>query len=235
MRTFALLSLLAACAVGAPMLVLRQLPGDSVNGPTALSHPNINNGESVEGSVEDTTSLNGAVISNAMGNDITKITQNTNWHDNTILNPNINTASNTQGDVVVGNGNQVFPAFGRGSSVVFKRQAPGHMVNGPTALSNPTVNNGASTQGSLKADTSANGATMVNPVGNEFSQVNSNQEVADNVFENPNWNQISGNNGPALAGNNNIFVPVTNEAGAIQIDNGDLLNAALMAGTAGKW
>ncbi|KAJ2036866.1 hypothetical protein IW146_004201 [Coemansia sp. RSA 922] len=234
MRTFALLSLLAACAVGAPMLVLRQLPGASVNGPTALSHPDINNGESVEGSVEDTTSLNGAVISNAMGNDITKITQNTNWHDNTILNPNINTASNTQGDVVVGNGNQVFPAFGRGSSVVFKRQAPGHMVNGPTALSNPTVNNGASTQGSLKADTSANGATMVNPVGNEFNQVNSNQEVADNVFENPNWNQISGNNGPALAGNNNIFVPVTNEAGAIQIDNGDLLNAAL-AGTAGKW
>ncbi|KAJ1823625.1 hypothetical protein GGH91_000261 [Coemansia sp. RSA 2671] len=231
MRTFAFLSLLSACAIAAP-LVLRQLPGDSVNGPTALSHPNINNGESVEGSVEDETSLNGAVISNAMGNTLTKVTQNTNWHDNEILNPNVNSASNTQGDVVVGNGNQVFPGMAHGHGIVFRRQG---MVNGPTALSNPKVNNGASTEGSLDAGVSANGATVVNPVGNDLTQVNSNQEVADNSFVNPNWNQISGNNGPAMAGNNNIFVPVTNEAGAIQIDNGDLLNAALMAGSAGKW
>ncbi|KAJ2508610.1 hypothetical protein IWW47_000524 [Coemansia sp. RSA 2052] len=235
MRTFALLSLLTACALGAPMLALRQLPGDSVNGPTALSHPNVNNGESVEGSVEDTTSLNGAVISNAMGNDLTKITQNTNVHDNEILNPNVNTASNTQGDVVVGNGNQVFPghAWGHGSNIVFRRQhqggAAGHMVNAPSAIDNAMVNNGASTEGSLKADTSANGATVVNPVGNDLTQINSNEETQGNVFENPNWNQASGNNGPTLAGNNNIFVPVINEAGAIQFHNGDMMDAALAA------
>ncbi|KAJ2908381.1 hypothetical protein GGI21_002943, partial [Coemansia aciculifera] len=198
------------------MLALRQLPGDSVNGPTALSHPNVNNGEQVEGSVEDSTSLNGAVISNAMGNTLTKVTQNTNVHDNEILNPNVNSASNTEGDVVVGNGNQVFPGNAHGHSIVFKRQVPGgRMVNAPVALDNPMVNNGASTEGSLRADTSANGATVVNPVGNDLTQVNNNEETQGNVFENPNWNQISGNNGPSLAGNNNIFVPVVNEAGAI--------------------
>ncbi|KAJ2747167.1 hypothetical protein GGI20_000781 [Coemansia sp. BCRC 34301] len=229
MRTFSLISLLAACALAAP-LTLRQLPGSSVNGPTALSHPNVNNGEQVEGSVEDETSLNGAVISNAMGNDLTKITQNTNLHDNTILNPNINSASNTEGDVVVGNGNQVFPGNPHTGNIVFRRQG---VVNAPAAVSNPLVNNGASTEGSLKVDSTANGAQVVNPVGNDLTQVNSNEEVADNVFENPNWNQISGNNGPALAGNNNIFVPVTNEAGAIQFHNGDLLDAAILAGSNG--
>ncbi|KAJ2325783.1 hypothetical protein GGH92_010379, partial [Coemansia sp. RSA 2673] len=185
------------------------------------------------GVVKDTTSLDGAVISNPTGNTLTKITENSDWHDNEILNPNVNSASNTQGDVVVGNGNQVFPALGHGSHIVFRRQFPGgRAVNAPSAISNPSVNNGASTEGSLKVDSSANGAQVLNPVGNSLTQSNSNEEVADNVFENPNWNQIKGNNGPALAGNNNIFVPVTNEAGAIQFDNGDLLNAALMAGGA---
>ncbi|KAJ2569154.1 hypothetical protein GGH95_004304, partial [Coemansia sp. RSA 1836] len=83
--------------------------------------------------------------------------------------------------------------------------------------------------GSLKADTSANGATVVNPVGNDLTQINSNEETQGNVFENPNWNQASGNNGPTLAGNNNIFVPVINEAGAIQFHNGDMMDAALAA------
>ncbi|KAJ2832355.1 hypothetical protein GGI24_001265 [Coemansia furcata] len=235
MRTFALLSLLAACALAAPMLAMRQLPGNNVNGPTAMSHPDINNGEKIEGSIEDSESMNGAIISNPIGNTLTRVNQNTNVHDNTILNPNVNSASNTEGDVVVGNGNQVFPAFGHGGHVVFRRQAPGSSVNGPTANSHPVVNNGVSTEGALRADSSANGATVVNPVGNSQTQLNSNQEVADNVFENPNWNTISGNNGPAMAGNNNIFVPVNNEAGAIQIDNGDLINAALMGHLGGRW
>ncbi|KAJ2875649.1 hypothetical protein FB639_003975, partial [Coemansia asiatica] len=87
-------------------------------------------------------------------------------------------------------------------------------------------------EGSLEAEVEANGAQVVNPVGNDLTQVNQNEEISGNNLLNPNWNSITGNNGPALAGNNNIFVPVTNEAGAIQIDNGDLINAALLAGGA---
>ncbi|KAJ2164514.1 hypothetical protein IW145_003701 [Coemansia sp. RSA 521] len=230
MRTFALTALLAACAMAAPVFDVRQLPGDSVNGPTALSNPNINNGAQDEGVLKDTESMDGAQIINPVGNDLTKVNNNMNLHDNVLQNPNFNIAHDTQGGAVVGNNNEVFPGLGFGSSgIVFKRQA----VNAPTAIDNPVVNNGALREGSLDAGMSANGANVVNPVGNDLTQLNQNEEVSGNNFENPNWNQISGNNGPALSGNNNIFVPVTNEAGAIQFDNGDLFNAALLAGAQG--
>ncbi|KAJ2721891.1 hypothetical protein GGI07_003682 [Coemansia sp. Benny D115] len=215
-------------------LAARQLPGDSVNGPTAISNPTVNNGALDEGVLKDETSFAGAQIINPTGNELTTVNHNVNLHDNAILNPNFNVAHNTQGGVVVGNGNDVLdaraPARGWGG-IVFKRQAPiANSVNAPAAISDPTVNNGALREGSLEAGVSANGAHVVNPVGNDLTQVNSNEEISGNNLLNPNWNQISGNNGPALAGNNNIFVPVTNEAGAIQIDNGDLINAALLAG-----
>ncbi|KAJ2823073.1 hypothetical protein IWW50_003940 [Coemansia erecta] len=235
MRTFALVTLLAASALAAPAaLHRRQLPGDSVNGPTALSNPNINNGAQDDGVLKDTESFDGAQIINPIGNDLTKVNENTNVHDNVLQNPNFNVAHDTQGPAVVGNDNEVFPGFGvhTSSGIVFKRQL-GSSVNAPAAIDNPTVNNGAMREGALDAGVSADGAAVVNPVGNDLTQLNSNEEVAGNNFENPNWNQISGNNGPALSGNNNIFVPVNNEAGAIQFDNGDLLNAALLAGGQG--
>ncbi|KAJ2544386.1 hypothetical protein GGF49_001247 [Coemansia sp. RSA 1853] len=218
------------CAMAAPVLDVRQLPGDSVNGPTALSNPNINNGAQAEGVLEDNESMDGAQIINPVGNDLTKVNNNMNLHDNVLQNPNFNIAHDTQGGAVVGNNNDVYPGLGLGSSgIVFKRQA----VNAPTAIDNPVVNNGAMREGSLDAGVSADGANVVNPVGNDVTQLNQNEEVSGNNFENPNWNQISNNNGPAMAGNGNIFVPVTNEAGAIQFDNGDLMNAALLAGAQG--
>ncbi|KAJ1830248.1 hypothetical protein IWW55_003784 [Coemansia sp. RSA 2706] len=231
MRTFALVSLLAACAVAAPTTFRRQLPGDSVNGPTALSNPNINNGAQSEGSLKDDSSMDGAQIINPVGNDLTKVNTNQDFHDNVLQNPNFNVASNTQGGAVVGNNNEVFPGFGAHSQgIVFRRQFGGSSVNAPAAINDPTVNTGAMREGSLDADLSADGAAVVNPVGNDLTQLNQNDEVSGNNFENPNWNSISGNNGPALSGNNNIFVPVTNEQGAIQFDNGDLLAAAALAG-----
>ncbi|KAJ2809419.1 hypothetical protein H4R20_000144 [Coemansia guatemalensis] len=228
MRTFALVSFLAACAVAVPLQV-RQLPGNSVNGPTALSNPNINNGAQDEGVLKDSTSFDGAQIINPVGNDLTNVNNNLDFHDNVVENPNVNLASGGEGPAVVGNDNQVFPGPGHGdaSHIVFRRQSS---VNAPAAVDNPTVNTGALKEGSLDSDLSADGAEVVNPVGNDLTQLNSNEEVAGNTFENPNWNKIDGNNGPALAGNNNIFVPVTNEQGAIQFDNGDLLDAALLAG-----
>ncbi|KAJ1815929.1 hypothetical protein LPJ56_004424 [Coemansia sp. RSA 2599] len=223
----------AASVIAAPMgFRLRQLPGDSVNGPTAISNPLVNNGALEEGSLKDESSLAGAQIINPVGNDITKVNTNVNLHDNAILNPNFNIAHNTHG-AVVGNDNEVIDARAPDAGwngIVFRRQLPGNNVNAPAAVSNPMVNNGAAKEGSLEAEVEANGAQVVNPVGNDLTQVNQNEEISGNNLLNPNWNSITGNNGPALAGNNNIFVPVTNEAGAIQIDNGDLINAALLAG-----
>ncbi|KAJ2784371.1 hypothetical protein H4R18_001175 [Coemansia javaensis] len=218
MRSIALVCALAACAVAAPLRV-RQLPGDTVNGPTALSNPNINNGAQEEGVVDAGLSFNGAQLVHPVGNDFVEMNQNSNFHDNVLQNPTFNVAQDTDGPAVVGNGNRVLRV----------RQHAPHMssVNAPAAIDSPTVNNGALREGSLDAGLSADGAVVVDPIGNDLTQVNQNEEVAGNNFQNPNWNTISGNNGPALSGNNNIFVPVTNEQGAIQIDNGPLLDAAL--------
>ncbi|KAJ2768740.1 hypothetical protein IWQ57_003407 [Coemansia nantahalensis] len=215
MRVFALVGALAACAAAAPLQV-RQGEGDWVNGPTALSSPNVNNGEQTEGVLKSGTSLAGAEIINPVGNTMTEVNENNNVHDNIFQNPTVNLAQDTDGPAVVGSGNRIF------------RRS--RSVNAPAAIDHPTVNNGAMREGSLDAGLSADGATVVNPVGNDLAQVNDNTEVEGNNFENPNWNTIKNNNGPAMAGNGNIFVPVTNEAGAIQFDNGDLLNAAIMAG-----
>ncbi|KAJ2783503.1 hypothetical protein GGI15_002561 [Coemansia interrupta] len=237
MRSSALLTLLAATAVLAapfPAAVRRQLLGDTVNGSTAISNPLVNNGAMDEGVLKDDTSFAGAQIINPTGNDLTKVNTNVDLHDNAILNPNVNMAKGTQGPVVVGNDNDVIDTHVPGAAwngIMFgRRQMPGNSVNAPVAVSDPTVNSGAMQEGSMDAGVSANGATVVNPVGNDLTQLNQNEEISGNNLMNPNWNTISGNNGPALAGNNNIFVPVTNEAGAIQIDNGDLINAALLAG-----
>ncbi|KAI9471762.1 hypothetical protein LPJ78_001961 [Coemansia sp. RSA 989] len=200
---------------------------NGVNGPTALSNPNINNGAMNEGVLKDATSFDGAAIVNPTGNDLTKVNQNTDLHDNLLQNPNFNVAQDTRGPTVVGNNNEVIPVHGGSSGIVFKRQ---NGVNGPTALSNPNINNGAMREGSLDSGMSADGAAVTNPVGNDLTQVNQNQDISGNNLENPNFNSVSNNNGPALAGNNNVFVPVTNEQGAIQFDNSDLMQAALIAG-----
>ncbi|KAJ1780905.1 hypothetical protein LPJ59_007168, partial [Coemansia sp. RSA 2399] len=234
MRVLAIVSLLAATAVALPAAYLqRRSPqdgpsGDMVNGPVALSNPNINNGAQEEGVIDDKTSLEGAFIDHPSDNVITDVNNNFNFHDNTVLNPTINAASNTEGGAIVGGDNQIIPlGHGHGpSSISFRRRHSGSNVNAPTAIDNPEVNNGAKEEGSLDADLSADGANVVNPVGNSVTQANSNEEVSGNNFENPTWNAIDHNNGPAMAGDGNFFMPVTNEAGAIQIDNGALMDAA---------
>ncbi|KAJ2754230.1 hypothetical protein GGH94_004668 [Coemansia aciculifera] len=232
MRTCALILLAAVAASAAPLAVRQLVVGQSgadsksVNGPTALSNPQVNNGALTEGSIDTSTSLDGAIISNPIGNTLTTVNDNTSFHDNIITNPNINSASDTVGSVVVGNDNQVF----RGntlhgpSDIIFKRQAPGSVssVNAPAAINDPTVNNGAMREGSTDASLSFDGASVVNPVGNSLTQVNDNTDVSDNAFIDPNWNTVSNNNGPSLAGNNNVFVPINNEGMIVNLDPGFL-------------
>ncbi|KAJ2206132.1 hypothetical protein IW145_002348, partial [Coemansia sp. RSA 521] len=193
-----------------------------VNGPTALSNPTVNNGALKEGSIDSSTSLDGATIVNPIGNSITGINNNFDFHDNILENPNVNAAQNTEGGAVVGNNNQVFPGFGGSSHIVFRRQAPAEVsnVNAPAAINDPTVNNGALTEGSVDADLSFAGANVQNPVGNSLAQVNDNTEVSDNNFVDPNWNTISNNNGPAMAGNDNTFIPINNQGMIVNLDPG---------------
>ncbi|KAJ2449338.1 hypothetical protein EV183_004947 [Coemansia sp. RSA 2336] len=198
-----------------------------VNGPTALSNPTVNNGAMSQGELKDSTSMNGATFVNPTGNDLTKVNQNTDMHSNLLQNPNFNVATNTKGPAVVGNDNEVIPVDNGPRSIVFKRQGA---VNGPTAMNDPTVNTGAMREGSMDSGISANGAAVSNPVGNDLTQVNQNEEISGNNLDNANFNSASNNQGPTMAGNNNVFVPVTNEQGAIQFDNGDLMKAAMIAG-----
>ncbi|KAJ1663905.1 hypothetical protein IW140_004242 [Coemansia sp. RSA 1813] len=235
MRVLAIVSLLAASAVAMPTAhMMRRSPqqfpaGDMVNGPVALSNPDINNGAKEEGVLSDKTSFDGAFIDHPSDNTITDLNTNVNFHDNAILNPTINAAQNTVGGAVVGSDNEIIPLGGHGpASIAFRRRQSN--VNAPTAIDNPDINNGAKEEGSLDADLSADGANVVNPVGNSLAQANANTEVSGNNFDHPTLNAIDHNNGPAMAGDNDIFMPVTNEAGAIQIDNGALMDAALMAG-----
>ncbi|KAJ2820889.1 hypothetical protein IWW50_004875, partial [Coemansia erecta] len=174
------------------------------------------------GSLDSSTSFDGAVIANPMGNSLTNVNDNTNIHDNILQNPNFNVAENTEGGAVVGNNNQVFPDFGGSSHIVFRRQAPVDVsnVNAPAAVNDPTVNTGALSEGSLDADLSFDGANVQNPVGNSLAQVNDNTEVSDNNFVDPNWNSISNNNGPAMAGNDNTFIPINNQGMIVNLDPG---------------
>ncbi|KAJ2447986.1 hypothetical protein EV183_005653 [Coemansia sp. RSA 2336] len=231
MQTISVITLCVAAAASAAPLAVRQtivgqpeLGSSSVNGPSALSNPTINNGALSEGSLDSSTSFDGAVFVNPMGNSLTDINSNTNLHDNILENPNFNVASNTEGPAVVGNNNQVFPALGGNQHVVFRRQVPidASSVNAPAAINDPTVNNGAFSQGTTDADLSFDGANVQNPVGNTLAQVNDNTEVADNNFVDPNWNTISNNNGPAVAGNGNTVVPINNEGMIVNLDPGFL-------------
>ncbi|KAJ2779900.1 hypothetical protein GGI15_003725 [Coemansia interrupta] len=228
MRSFiSAITLAAAVASAAPVVVRQLVVGDadsgsnSVNGPTAISNPTVNNGAMQEGSLDSSTSFDGALIMNPTGNSLTDLNNNLNFHDNIVSNPNFNVATDTDGGAVVGNGNQVLSAGASGmQDIVFKRQVPVNNVNAPAAVNDPTVNNGAMQEGTVDADVSLDGASVVNPVGNSLAQVNENTDISDNNLIDPNWNSISNNNGPALAGNDNVFIPINNQGMIVNLDPG---------------
>ncbi|KAJ2778215.1 hypothetical protein H4R18_004739 [Coemansia javaensis] len=186
----------------------------AVNGPTALSSPNVNNGAQQEGSIDAGLSFEGAAIIDPVGNSFTDTNTNLDFHDNILSNPTFNAAIDTNGPAVVGNDNEIIrPARHASQGIVLRRQVPVEVsnVNAPAAVNDPVVNNGALAQGTTDADLSFDGAQISNPVGNSLAQVNENAEISDNNLVDPNWNVISDNNGPAMAGNGNTFIPINNE------------------------
>ncbi|KAJ1668540.1 hypothetical protein IW140_002710 [Coemansia sp. RSA 1813] len=228
MRLVALTTLIAA-ACAAPLAVRQTIVGESdadskqVNGPVAVDHPNINNGAMEEGSLDSGLSFDGAVIAGASGNSLTDVNKNLNFHDNIVSNPTLNLASDTEGGAVVGSGNQIFaPGDSGPQNIAFKREAPVDVsnVNAPAAVNDPTVNNGAMSEGSMDPDLSFDDAAISNPVGNSLAQVNDNTEVSDNNFVDPSFNEISGNVGPAMAGDNDVFIPINNQGMIVNLDPG---------------
>ncbi|KAJ2708369.1 hypothetical protein H4R19_004777 [Coemansia spiralis] len=215
MRILSIFALVAATASAAPLVVRQSEAGPkAVNGPTALESPNINNGAQSEGSLDSSLSLEGAAIYNPSGNTLTEVNDNTDFHDNILSNPTFNVAIGSEGGAVVGSDNEIYPGWGsRAGHAVLRRQQPVEVsnVNAPAAVNDPTVNNGALEEGTIDADLSFEGADISNPVGNSLAQVNENTDISDNNLVDPNWNQISGNSGPAMAGNGNTFIPINNE------------------------
>ncbi|KAJ1731574.1 hypothetical protein LPJ61_002467 [Coemansia biformis] len=199
MRVLALLTILAACAVAAPIIVVR-----SSEPSAALHHSNSNSGDQKEGVLTDSSSLGGSTIVDPVGNTVSKVNENTDVHDNNIQDAVVNKSQDSKGTTVVGNSNKILRRGGKAD--------------------------GGDRKGTLESGADAKGATVTNPQNNELSQVNQNAEVSGNTLKDPTFNGITNNKGPAMAGNNNLFVPTTNEKGAIQFnDNGFMDSAAVKA------
>ncbi|KAJ1735323.1 hypothetical protein LPJ61_000609 [Coemansia biformis] len=207
---------------GPKQLVVGQPDADlkAVNGPSAVSNPNVNNGAQKEGSLDSPLSFDGAAIYDPTGNSLTEVNNNLNFHDNILSNPTFNAAIGTEGGAVVGSDNDIFPGWrGAVGHAVLKRQTPVDVtnVNAPAAVNDPTVNNGALAEGTIDADLSFDEAQISNPVGNSLAQVNENTDISDNNLVDPNWNVISDNNGPAMAGNGNTFIPINNQGMVVNL------------------
>ncbi|KAJ2784962.1 hypothetical protein H4R18_000776 [Coemansia javaensis] len=162
----------AGCVAGAP--VPQGGGGNKLaSGATSLHHGNSNSGDQKEGVLQDSSSLAGSTITDAVGNTVTKTDQNTDVHDNTLVNPSLNMAEGTTGSTVVGNSNKIARRDGN-----------------KTAVSSET------------------------------------NTVAGNTLTDPKINGIDNNRGPSMAGDNGVFVPTTNESGAIQFGDSKFMDAA---------
>ncbi|KAJ2775255.1 hypothetical protein IWQ56_000172 [Coemansia nantahalensis] len=102
-------------------------------------------------------------------------------------------------------------------------------TTGSTVVGNDsTLSRRAGSQaGSMNTGASASGATVTNPQNNELTQTNQNADVSGNTFKDATLNGITGNKGPAMAGNDDVFVPTTNEKGAIQFADDGFVDKAL--------
>ncbi|KAJ1728331.1 hypothetical protein LPJ61_004087 [Coemansia biformis] len=105
---------LAASVLAAPAVFKRQSQGieaetgDSVSGgPAAVSNPNVNNGDQVDGSLIVNGSEDGDFINNAFGNSITHVNSNQANKGNLVINPSVVTSNGNDGWTANGNQNHL--------------------------------------------------------------------------------------------------------------------------------
>ncbi|KAJ1895766.1 hypothetical protein LPJ66_004389 [Kickxella alabastrina] len=194
-----------------------------VNGPTAINTPLFNSGELKDSSLDSSMSFNGAVIVNPENNKFVNHNENFNLYDNVFSNPEVNMVTGTVGRAVVGNDNEVFSAVSAGThqGFWFKRQAPvdAGNVNAPAAVSDMTFNSGALREGTAESGVSLDGAYIPNAVGNSVTQLSDNTEISGNEFVQPEFNTASNNNGPTMAGNDNVLIPINNQGMILNLDS----------------
>ncbi|KAJ2514765.1 hypothetical protein H4217_005567 [Coemansia sp. RSA 1939] len=86
---------------------------------------------------------------------------------------------------------------------------------GASAIDNPNVNNGFQAESSLLTSggsTAFGGNTLFNHVaGSQFTNINENLSVQDNLVNNPGFTSVHGNNGWTADGDGNLMGPVLND------------------------
>ncbi|KAJ2161139.1 hypothetical protein GGF46_001729 [Coemansia sp. RSA 552] len=130
MKFFATLALFASVAVA------QQIGSDGgpnvSNGESAVSHPNINNGQQFQNSLVDASDKGGNVFHGLDGNTFNDVTSNTGISDNNMVNPSSSSTSGNQGPTTNGEGNQIgdvlasvpgIGGLGFGGPGFFKRDA----------------------------------------------------------------------------------------------------------------
>ncbi|KAJ2077579.1 hypothetical protein H4R24_005051 [Coemansia sp. RSA 988] len=77
------------------------------------------------------------------------------------------------------------------------------VADGPSAVSNPNINNGQQAQNSLVDGSNKGGNTFSGLKGNTFTNSASNFGMSDNNVVNPSQTVVSGNTGPSANGEDN--------------------------------
>ncbi|KAJ2308437.1 hypothetical protein IWW52_005890 [Coemansia sp. RSA 2704] len=85
---------------------------------------------------------------------------------------------------------------------VGSEQGP-NVASGPTAVSNPNVNEGQQFQNSLLSTGNEGGNVFEGLKDNTFNSVKTNTGLSDNNFVNPSQTHVSGNQGPTANGEGN--------------------------------
>ncbi|KAI9499830.1 hypothetical protein GGI25_005572 [Coemansia spiralis] len=100
-----------------------------------------------------------------------------------------------------------FAALVVAATAVLAQQQEGNqgpnISEGPSAVSNPNVNNGFQAQGSFLDSSSSGGNKISGEVGGSFNHEASNSAILDSNFINPSQSSVSGNKGNTANGEGN--------------------------------
>ncbi|KAJ2852779.1 hypothetical protein GGI22_005145, partial [Coemansia erecta] len=118
---FFITAIIAAAAVLAQQQDQNQGPNLS-DGPSAVSNPNINNGDQFQGSFVDGSTSGRNQISGAVDGSFNHQASNSDIQDSNFVNPSQNSLSGNKGNTANGEGNSIGDIFGVGG--FFRRQSP---------------------------------------------------------------------------------------------------------------
>ncbi|KAJ2559358.1 hypothetical protein EV175_000387 [Coemansia sp. RSA 1933] len=91
-----------------------------------------------------------------------------------------------------------------------------NLSNGPSAVTNPNVNNGFQAQGSFFDGSSSGGNHIAGAVDGSFNHQASNNDIQDSNFINPSENSVSGNKGDTANGEGNAIGDIFGAGGFIR-------------------